>query len=220
MSELAAYIEHTILKPDCSLQDVRRLCEEALKYQFAAVCIPPFYVRDAKRILGEGAKVRVATVVGFPMGYVAIASKSEEIKRAIDEGVDDIDAVVNIAAIKSQNWNHVHHDIDSIARAIHMRGKTSKLIIECGMLTEPEIQQVYALAKDAGIHYLKTGTGFHGFPATVEMVQALKSLVGNNLKIKAAGGIRTREIAEALIKAGADRLGTSASLTLIGKEAG
>jgi len=217
MPELAGYIEHTLLKPDCSLQDVQHLCEEALQYQFAAVCIPPFYVRDAKRILGEGAKVRVATVVGFPMGYVAIASKSEEIKRAVDEGVDDIDAVVNIAAIKSQNWNHVLRDIDSIARAIHMRGKTSKLILECGLLTEDEIQRACELARGVDIHYVKTGTGFHGFPATVEMVKTLKTLAGNDLKIKAAGGIRTREIAEALIKAGADRLGTSAGVAIVGK---
>jgi deoxyribose-phosphate aldolase len=217
MPELAGYIEHTLLKPDCSQQDVQHLCEEALQYQFAAVCIPPFYVREAKRILGEGAKVRVATVVGFPMGYVAIASKSEEIKRAVDEGVDDIDAVVNIAAIKSQNWNHVLRDIDSIARAIHMRGKTSKLILECGLLTEAEIQRACELARDVDINYVKTGTGFHGFPATVEMVKTLKTLAGNDLKIKAAGGIRTREIAEALIKAGADRLGTSAGVAIVGK---
>lgn len=216
MPELAGFIEHTLLKPDCTLQDVRRLCEEALQYQFAAVCIPPFYVRDAKRVLGEDTKVRVATVVGFPMGYVAIAAKSEEIKRAVDEGVDDIDAVVNIAAIKSQNWNHVHHDIDSIARATHMRGRTSKLILECGLLTSEEIGRVGAMAKEAGIHYLKTGTGFHGFPATVDMVKTLKMLAGNDMKIKAAGGIRTRETAEALLQAGADRLGTSAGVALVG----
>ncbi len=215
MSDLAGFIEHTLLKPDCSLQDVRRLCEEAERYRFAAVCIPPFFVRDAKRTLGENSKVRVATVVGFPMGYSAIAAKSEEIKRAVDEGVDDIDAVVNIAAIKSQNWNHVHHDIDSIARATHMRGRTSKLILECGLLTEDEIRRVSAIAREVGVHFLKTGTGFHGHPATVDMVRLLKELAGNELKIKAAGGIRTRETAEALLKAGADRLGTSAGPALL-----
>lgn len=217
MPELAGYIEHTILKPDCTIQDVRRICEEAQQFHFVAVCIPPFYVRDAKRVLGENSKVRVATVVGFPMGYAAIAAKSEEIKRAVDEGADDIDAVVNIAAIKSQNWNHVHHDIDSIARATHMRGRTSKLILECGLLTPDELQKVSEIAREAGIHYLKTGTGFHGFPATAEMVKTLKALAGNTMKVKASGGIRTRETAEALIQAGADRLGTSASLAIIGK---
>lgn len=217
MSELAAHIEHTILKPDCSLQDVRRVCEEAAACHFAGVCIPPFFVRDAKRVLGETSKVRVSTVVGFPMGYTAIAAKSEEIKRALDEGADEIDAVVHIAAIKSQNWNHVLHDVDSIARATHMRGRICKLILECGLLTDDEIRRASAIAKEAGVHYLKTGTGFHGYPATVEMVRVLKELAGSEMKIKAAGGIRTREMAEALLQAGADRIGTSAGPALIGK---
>lgn len=217
IADLAGFIEHTLLKPDCSLQEVRRLCEEATKFQFVGVCIPPFYVRDAKRTLGENTRIRVSTVVGFPMGYNALASKSEEIKRAVDEGADEIDAVVNIAAVKSQNWNHVNHDIDSIARATHMRGKVSKIILECGLLSEDEIRRICEIAQSAGIHYLKTGTGFHGFPATVEMVRGLRAMAAKDMKIKAAGGIRTREMAEALIVAGADRLGTSASVALIGK---
>lgn len=217
MTELAGFIEHTLLKPDCSVQDVRRICNEALSCGFAGVCIPPFFVRDAQRVLGEESKVRLATVVGFPMGYTAIASKSEEIKRAVDEGADEIDAVLNIAAVKSENWNHVHNDIDSIARATHLRGRTSKLIIECGLLTEDEIRRVCAIAQEIGIHYVKTGTGFHGHPATVEMVRFLRACVGQDMKIKAAGGIRTRELAEALIEAGAERLGTSAGLALVGK---
>lgn len=216
MPELAGFIEHTLLKPDCSLQAVRQICDEALQLQFAGVCIPPFFVRDAKRILGEENKVKVVTVVGFPMGYNAIAAKSEEIKRAVDEGADEIDAVINIAAIKSQNWNHVHHDIDSIARATHMRGRISKIILECGLLTDDEIRRVCELAGEAGVHYLKTGTGFHGHPATVEMVRTLKKFGSRDMKIKAAGGIRTRELAEALLQAGADRIGTSSGPSLIG----
>ena len=215
MSELAGFIEHTLLKPDSALPDVRRVCEEALRHQFAGVCIPPFFVRDAKRILGEENKVRVVTVVGFPMGYTAIAAKSEEIKRAIDDGADEIDAVVNIAAVKSQNWNHVHHDIDSIVRATHMRGRVSKLILECGLLSTDEIRRLCELAREAGVHYLKTGTGFHGHPATVEMVRTLRAFGGADLRIKAAGGIRTREAAEALLEAGADRLGTSMGTALL-----
>lgn len=216
MSELAGFIEHTLLKPDCSLQEIRSICEEAERCAFVGICIPPFYVRDAKRILGEDSRIRLATVVGFPMGYTAIAAKSEEIKRAVDEGADEIDAVLNLAAVKSQNWNHVQHDIDGIARATHMRGRTSKLILECGLLTEEEIRRVGEIAKALGIHYLKTGTGFHGFPATVDMVRLLKSIGGADMKVKAAGGIRTREAAEALLEAGADRLGTSAGPALVG----
>src|SRR5262245_47813817 len=111
MSDLAKFIEHTVLKPDTTLTDVRRVCEEAQRYGFAAVCVPPLFVRDARRAVGDDSRIRVVTVVGFPMGYSAIPAKSEEIKRALEEGADDIDAVINLAAIKSNNWNHVAHDI-------------------------------------------------------------------------------------------------------------
>lgn len=216
MSELAAYLEHTILKPDCTLSEVQRVCEEARRHGFAAVCIPPFFVRDARRLVGEYKAPRVATVVGFPFGYTAIAAKNEEIRRAIDDGADDIDAVLNIAAVKSGNWNHVGHDLEGLARATHMRGRTLKLILECGLLNAEEIRRIGEMAKDLNIAYLKTGTGFNGYPATVEMVSFLKSLPLPGMRIKAAGGIRTRAEAEALIAAGADRIGTSASLAIIG----
>jgi deoxyribose-phosphate aldolase len=124
--------------------------------------------------------------------------------------------VLNIAALKSQNWNHVQHDVEGVARAVHMRGCTSKLILECGLLTEAEIRRAATIARDAGIHYLKTGTGFHGHPASVAMVRLLKSIAGDQMKIKAAGGIRTQKDAQALVDAGADRLGTSAGPALVG----
>jgi len=216
MSELAKFIEHTILKPDTTLAEVRKVCEEAKKHGFAAVCIPPLFVREARRALGEDTRVRVATVVGFPMGYSAIPAKSEEIKRALEEGADDIDAVINIAAVKSDNWNHVKHDIEGVALATHMRGRTLKLILECGLLSPAEITKICEYAAEARITWLKTGTGFHGFPATPEMVRQLRSAAPAGIKLKAAGGIRTAEQATALIEAGADRLGTSSSLTIIG----
>ncbi|MBL7803037.1 MAG: deoxyribose-phosphate aldolase [Saprospiraceae bacterium] len=215
MSVIASYLEHTILKPDCTLNEVRRVCEEALQHGFAAVCIPPFFVRDARRFLGEEKAPRLATVVGFPLGYNAIAAKSEEIRRATEDGADDIDAVINIAALKSGNWNHVRHDIDGLSRATHMRGRTLKLILECGLLTADEIRQVAQIAREFNVAFLKTGTGFNGFPATVDMVRQLRQLTSADMRIKAAGGIRTRALAEALIAAGADRIGTSASLTII-----
>lgn len=216
MSDLAKFIEHTVLKPDTTLADVRRVCDEAQKYGFAAVCVPPLFVRDAKRALGENSRTRVVTVVGFPMGYSAIPAKSEEIKRAIDEGADDIDSVINLAALKSENWNHVKHDIDGVALATHMRGRTLKLILECGLLTSDEISKLCALAEDARVTWLKTGTGFHGFNATPEMVRSLRAAASGGIKIKASGGIRTTKDAQALIEAGAERLGTSASLEIIG----
>jgi len=218
MINLARFIEHTVLKPDTTLSDVKRVCAEATQYGFTGVCVPPPYVRDARRFLGESSPIRVVTVVGFPMGYSAIAAKSEEIKRAIDEGADDIDAVINISAVKSENWNLVSNDIDSVARATHMRGRTLKLILECGLLTEPEIRRIAEFAQECKVTWLKTGTGFHGHPATVSMVRTLRAIAPSSMKIKASGGIRGTNDAEALIEAGADRLGTSASLEIIGKK--
>lgn len=215
MSEIAKIIEQTILKPETSLADVRRICEEALKYGFAGVCVPPYYVRDAKRVLEEGhSKSRVVTVIGFPMGYSAIAAKSEEIKRATDEGADEIDAVINIAAIKSGHWNHVGNDIEAMALATNMRGRSLKLILECGLLTQEEIQKVCDLAAGSRVAWLKTGTGFHGHPATPEMVRLLRAMSPANIKIKAAGGIRNLADAQAVLDAGADRIGTSAGVEI------
>jgi len=216
MSEFSKFIEHTLLKPDTSLAEVRQLCAEALQYGFHGVCVPPLFVRDARRLLGEDSTIRVVTVIGFPMGYTAIPAKSEEIRRALDEGANDVDAVINIAAIKSENWNHVNHDIDSVARATHMRGRTLKLILECGLLTEAEIRKVCEFAREAQVNWLKTGTGFHGHPATPEMVRNLRAIAPASMSIKASGGIKTAKDAQALLDAGADRLGTSASLAIIG----
>jgi deoxyribose-phosphate aldolase len=216
MSEIAKCIEHTLLKPDTSLADVRRVCEEAKKYGFAGVCVPPLYVRDSRRMLDESStKIRVVTVVGFPMGYSAIAAKSEEIKRATEEGADEIDAVINIAAIKSGQWNHVGNDIEALALATNMRGRSLKLILECGLLNDEEIVRICQMAADSRVAWLKTGTGFHGHPATPDMVRTLRKLAPENIKIKASGGIRTLEGAQALLDAGAERLGTSAGVEIL-----
>ncbi|MEO6759955.1 MAG: deoxyribose-phosphate aldolase [Saprospiraceae bacterium] len=218
MSELSKFIEHTLLKPGTSLAEVRQLCADAQKHGFYGVCIPPLYVRDARRLLGEDGAIRVITVIGFPMGYTSIPAKSEEIRRALEEGADEVDVVINLAAVKSENWNHVNHDIDSVARATHMRGRTLKLILECGLLNEAEMRQVNGYAEEARVTWLKTGTGFHGFPATVEMVRKLRAIAPAGMKIKAAGGITTAKDAQALLDAGADRIGTSASLAIIGEK--
>ena len=216
MSEIANYIEQTILKPDTTMVDVRRICEEAQKHKFGGICIPPLFVRDAKRIMDDlNPKTRIVTVVGFPMGYAAIAAKSEEIKRATEDGADDIDAVINIAAVKSGLWNHVSNDIEAIALATNMRGKTLKLILECGLLTNDELSRICEFAASARVGWLKTGTGFHGFPATPDMVRKLCALAPSNLKIKASGGIKTLAEAQALIDAGADRIGTSAGVEIV-----
>ncbi|MBK8557155.1 MAG: deoxyribose-phosphate aldolase [Lewinellaceae bacterium] len=215
MTEISRFIEHTILKPDCTVAEVQRICEEAIAHQMGGVCVPPLYVRDARRVIGEESKIRVVTVVGFPMGYNAIAAKSEEIKRAIEDGADELDAVINIAAIKSGNWNYVQNDLDSMARATQMKGRLLKVILECGLLTEKEMIEVGRLAAEAEIPFVKTSTGMHGHPTTPEMVRFLKENMPAGMKIKAAGGIRTAADAQAMIAAGAERIGTSASLAIL-----
>lgn len=206
-------IEHTILKPDCTIDDIRRLCEEALQYNFYGVCVPPYFVKDAARLLNEQAKV--VTVVGFPMGYSNVPAKVEEIKRALDEEADEIDAVVNICAIKSNNWNYIKNELDSVARAVSMRGKVLKLIIETGLLTKAEMKQVIKIAEDNDIQFIKTSTGFNGDGATVEIVKFLRENLNPKVKIKASGGIKSFEMAEKLIHAGADRIGTSNGVQIV-----
>jgi deoxyribose-phosphate aldolase len=215
MSDLAKFLEHTILKPDTTLLDATRVCEEAIRFGFGAVCIPPSFVKDARRTLGDRSKIRLVTVVGFPMGYSTISAKSDEIKRALEDGADDIDAVINISAVKSALWNNVSRDIDGLALAAQTRGGTLKLILEYALLSREELAKVCEISMEARVPWLKTGTGFHGFDATVEMVRTLRELAGSKVKIKAAGGIRTAKTAQLLLDAGADRLGTSASINIV-----
>ena len=213
---LADHIEHTILRADTDIKAVQAACDLALKHRFAGVCVPPFFVRDARRFLGEGFKVpKLVTVAGFPMGYSSIAAKSEEIKRSVEEGADEIDVVANISAIKSGNWNHVSRDIDSTARAVHLKGCLIKIIFEIGLLTQQETLALIDVCVGSEIDYVKTGTGMHGQDATVEQIKFLRAHLPENIKIKAAGGIRTKQRAEELIAAGASRLGTSSGPELL-----
>jgi deoxyribose-phosphate aldolase len=205
--DLHKVIEHTILKPDCTLDNIHRLCDEAVQYNFYGVCVPPYFVRDAVRFLNEQAKV--ITVVGFPMGYSTIPSKVEDIKRALDEEASEIDAVVNICAIKSGNWNYVKNEVDSMMRAVSMKGRVMKLIIETGLLTKNEMKQVIGIAEANDVHFIKTSTGVNADGATVEVVKFLRENLKPKIKIKASGGIKSLEVAENLLKSGADRIGTS-----------
>lgn len=211
---LARKIDHTILNADCTPEDIVKLCHEALEHGFAAVCVPPYYIKQAANIL-EDSMVSVATVVGFPMGYSNTPAKVEEIKRAIDEGVDELDVVINVAAVKDANWNFVKNDIDSTTRAAHLKGKTVKIILETGLLTREEIAKLCEICSDVGVNYVKNSTGFNG-GATVEIISNLRELLHEDVKIKASGGIRTAEDATKLVEAGADRLGSSSSVLIIG----
>ncbi|NRA47790.1 MAG: deoxyribose-phosphate aldolase [Phaeodactylibacter sp.] len=212
---LNGYIDHTILRPDCTKDEITQLCKEAIAHKFAAVCVPPFYVKPAA-ILCEDTPVSVATVVGFPMGYASTPSKIEEIKRAIDEGASEIDAVINICAVKSGNWSHVTNDIDSLITATHLKGKQVKIILETALLTTAEIERVAGICLEKEADYLKTSTGFNGGGATLEAVELLARLSQGKAKIKASGGIRSRWEAEQFIQAGADRIGTSSGIAIVG----
>jgi deoxyribose-phosphate aldolase len=211
--DLSSYIDHTLLKPDCTLSDVDQLCQEAKQYGFASVCIPPYFVAHAANAL-QDQPVRVSTVIGFPMGYASTPSKVEEIKRAIDEGAEEIDAVVNLCAVKSGQWNYVKNDIDSMTTAAHLKGKKIKIILETSLLQEEEIRQLVEACLKSEVDYLKTSTGING-KASLEAVRLLRELAGGKAKIKASGGIRNRWDAEQYVQAGADRIGSSSGVAIV-----
>ena len=212
--EIASRIDHTLLKPDATHDEIVQLCEEAATNKFAAVCVPPYFVKAAAQLL-EDKMTKVATVVGFPMGYSATPAKVEEVKRAMDEGADEIDVVVNICAVREGNWSFVRNDIDSMTRAAHLRGKAIKVILEVGLLKEGELKKLCDICNAVDVNFVKTSTGVNGSPATPEMIKTLRSLLNDTVKIKASAGIRTFEHAKALVEAGAHRLGTSAGLDII-----
>ncbi len=214
---LADTIDHTTLKADCRLSDVEKLCQEAIDFKFAAVCIPPYFVKDAFRLL-EYSRVKVATVIGFPYGYSATPGKVEEVKRAINDGADEVDVVVNICAVKEGQWNFVKSDLESLTLAAHIKGKVIKVIFETALLSNEEILKLCDICAGLGVNYVKTSTGIHG-GATIEMVQLLRNSLPKTVKIKASGGIRTADQAKAFIEAGASRIGTSAGVLIVAEGA-
>ena len=218
MENINQFLEYTLLKPDTSAKDIRKLCEEAILYQVKGICIPPYHLSLAREIIPQESGIQLVSVVGFPMGYSGIPAKVEEAKRAVDDGADELDMVVNISAIKDKRWGHVHNDIDAVTRATHLKGKILKVIFEIGLLKPEEVKRLVDVCAECGVDYLKTSTGMHNQgPATVEQIKQLRQAAGNSpLKIKASGGIRDREHAEQLIRAGASRIGTSAAIEIIG----
>ncbi len=212
--ELAKVIDHSLLKANVLNEEVESLCSEAIEHGFAGICIPPYFISIAAKKL-EGHAVKISTVIGFPMGFESTTAKVEEIKRALDMGADELDVVVNIGAVKNGDWTFVKNDIETVTRISHMRGKQIKIILEYGLLEASEIERLCEICTSFDVDYVKTGTG-NEKGATVEIIEKLRSLLPKKIKIKAAGGIRTHEEAQALINAGADRLGTSSSLSIIG----
>ena len=217
MNELASKIDHTLLRPETTSEKVKTLCLEAIEYGFAAVCIPPFFVSQAINFLGES-EVKLATVIGFPFGYSHSLIKVEEAKRAMEDGADELDVVMNFGAFFSGNDKEVLKEIQSITQLANLKHKTVKWIIETGILSEEEIKRACILAVKAEVDYVKTSTGFNGGGATVEVVKLLRSVLPKKILIKASGGIKTREQALELIRVGADRIGTSSSLQIISSE--
>jgi len=210
-------IDHTVLKVDCKVEKIRALCDEAVASRFAAVCVPPYFVKEAARKL-EYSRVKVATVIGFPYGYSATPAKVEEIKRAINDGADEVDVVVNICAIKEGSWYYVKNDIESMTLAAHLKGKGIKVIFEMSLLTEEEIVKLCEICSGLDVNFVKTSTGVNGTGATVEMIEFLRKNLSSKIKIKASGGIRTVEQAQALVDAGATRLGTSAGVSIVDQD--
>jgi len=208
-----SYIDHTVLKPTTTLQEVEQLCQEAIKYQFAAVCVPPLFVKKAKELVA-GTAVKVATVIGFPFGYSAIEAKVAETVLAIVDGADELDLVINISAIKNKDWQFLASEINAILPIIRNKNKVIKIIIESGILTDEEIITCCDLYGAAGVDFMKTSTGYAATGATVEAVALMRKHLADAVQIKASGGIKNYTFAKALIEAGATRLGCSSSIKI------
>ena len=211
---LNKYIDHTILKPTCLVSDIEKLCAEAKQYDFAAVCVPPNFVKLAKEKLA-GSTVQVATVIGFPFGYSATEAKIAEIILAMVDGADELDVVANIAAIKNGDWSAIADEINHIMPIIRSKNKVVKIIIESGVLTDDEIIKCCDIYGIAGIDYLKTSTGYAEKGASVEAVKLFRKHLPDQVQIKASGGIRDYATAQLMIDAGATRIGCSAGVAIV-----
>lgn len=221
MQTVYQYIDHTILKPTTLLSDIEKLCAEAIEYKFAAVCVPPPFVKKAKELL-QGSSVKTATVIGFPFGYSATEAKLAEVLLAIVDGADELDVVINLIALKNNDWQYLANEINHLMPIIKEKGKAIKIIIESGILTDDEIIKCCELYGAAGIDYLKTSTGYAEKGASLHAVSFFKKHLPPHVQIKASGGIRDFAFAQELVAAGATRLGCSASVAIVngGKASG
>jgi deoxyribose-phosphate aldolase len=211
---IARMIDHTLLKPDATPQQIAQICAEAREYGFAAVCVNPVYVAQAAALLLGSATV-VCSVAGFPLGATSTAVKVFETRQAIADGAREIDVVISIGHLKYGDNDHVLHDIRSVVEAAHTGGAICKVIIETALLTDEEKRRACLLAVEAGADFVKTSTGFASGGATVEDVTLMRAVVGDRARIKAAGGIRTLADAHAMIAAGAARIGTSSGVAIV-----
>jgi deoxyribose-phosphate aldolase len=214
--DIARYIDHTNLKPYATADDIKKLCDEAVEYNFYAVCVNPYRVKLAKDYLKEkNADVKVASVIGFPLGATPTEVKVFEARKALEDGADELDMVINIGALKDRDYEYVKNDIAEVVKVAHERGAKVKVIIETCYLTEEEKVKACELAKEAGADFVKTSTGFGTGGATIEDVRLMRKVVGPEMGVKAAGGIHTYEQALAMIEAGATRIGASHGVQIV-----
>lgn len=212
--ELAKYIDHTFLLPTATVPDIDRLCDEAIRYGFWSVCVGPSYVRHAARRL-KGSGVKVCSVVGFPLGFTFERVKLAEAEEEIGAGADEVDMVMNISAFKSEHYELVSHEIEEVAEFCKSCGRLLKVIIECCYLTDEEKVRAAKLVERAGADFVKTSTGLGPSGATTKDVTLLKRALSGTARVKAAGGIRTLDQTLEMIKAGADRIGTSSGAKIM-----
>ena len=211
---IAPFIDHTILKSSATSAQIDLVCKEALQFSFSAVCIPPFYVQRAIKEL-KGSPVNVATVVGFPFGYSLLKTKITEATQAIADGANELDMVINLAALKNNDWRLLKKEITSILKLTKKNNLILKIIIESGILTQQEIISCCEFYKEFDVNFLKTSTSYAEKGARIQDVQLMRHHLPSHIKIKASGGIRTFDFAMSLINAGAERIGCSASVAIV-----
>jgi deoxyribose-phosphate aldolase len=213
--DLAKYIDHTLLRPDVTGDEIDVLSDEAMEYGFASVCINPTWVKRAAERL-RGSDVKVCTVIGFPLGATTSSIKAMEARRALRDGAREVDMVINVGALKSGDLALVRDDIEKVVDAAHEGGAIAKVILETALLTDEEKVIASAISRDAKADFVKTSTGFGGGGATVYDVALMRETVGPDMGVKASGGVRTLEDAEDMIAAGATRIGASAGVQIVG----
>jgi len=212
--KIAGMIDHTILKPEATPDDISNLCSEAKKYNFASVCVNPSYVSLCSDLLRD-TEVKVCTVIGFPLGATTTEVKKLETEQAIEDGAREVDMVINVGRLKAGDYDYVYNDIYQVVQVAKRRRAMSKVILETALLTDEEKIKACMLVKKAGADFVKTSTGFSKGGATVGDVALMKYVVGAGVGVKASGGIRSREDAEAMVASGADRIGASASVKIV-----
>jgi deoxyribose-phosphate aldolase len=217
--DLAKFIDHTLLRPDATASEIDTMCDEAMQYGFASVCINPTWVKRAAERL-RGSSVKVCTVIGFPLGATSPEIKAMEARRALRDGAREVDMVINIGALKSGDRALVLADIAKVVDAAHEGGAIAKVILETALLTDEEKVIASSLARQAKADFVKTSTGFNGGGATVYDVALMRETVGPTMGVKASGGVRTLEDAEDMIAAGATRIGASAGVQIVGGNEG